>query len=216
MESKIDITESLDRLKILTFWEIQKTQNIYLIDNLWKKDKEYSKEETDYIQGVWNDLYDDYFKIKNDSRSIKYLRDLKDEAMLVFKIELLSNIYNYLDGVEKNKTFLKDEDYKALIENARQSVFKIQTGVQLPPNVKNILEIINRLIAGFVNKYNLQKKKVESETNKNIQNVFEVVASVGLALNMQLNVNEMVVTEWIAYENMAIAKNKKSQGYGKK
>lgn len=209
MESKIDIKDSLDTVKILTFWEIQKTQNIYLIDSLWHKGKEYSNEQSDYINGIWSDLYDDYFKVKNDSRSMKYLRDLKEEAMLVFKIELLSNIYTHLDTVQNNKTFLTDDDYKDLIESARQSIFKIQTGVQLPPDVYKIKDVINKLLAGFVNRYNLQKKKVDSETNKKIQNVFEVVAAVGLALNMQLNVNEMSVSEWLAYESMAITKLKK-------
>ena len=208
MESKIDINDSLDNLKILTFWEIQKTQNVFLIDNLWHKGKEYSKAQTEYINGIWSDLYDEYFKIKNDSRSAKYLRDLKEEAMLVFKIELLSNIYKNLYSIETNKTFLSDEDYKALVQNSRESILKVQSLI-LPQKVNDILEILNRLIAGFVNKYNLQKKKNEGETNKKIQNVFEVVASVGLALNMQLNVNEMVVTEWLAYENMAITKLKK-------
>lgn len=209
MESKIDIKDSLDTVRILTFWEIQKTQNLCLLDSNWHKGKTYSKEETQYIHSVWSDLYDEYFKIKNDSRSIKYLRDLKEEAMLVFKIELLSNIYTHLDTLQKNKTFLTDEDYNSILENTRQSIFKIQTGVQLPPNVFDMMHVVKRLLDGFVNKYNLQKKNNERETNKKIQNVFKVVANVGFALNMQLNVNEMVVTEWISWENMAITKLKK-------
>jgi hypothetical protein len=209
MESKIDIQDSLDNLRILTFWEIQKTQNINLLDTLWTKDKVYTKEQETYINGIWTELYDEYFSIKNDSRSLKYLRELKEEAILFFNIELLSNIHKHLDTVQKNKTFLTDADYKAIIESARQSILKIQTGIQLPPNVFDMMTIINRLLAGFVNKYNIQKKKNDNDTNKKIQNVFEVVASVGLALNMQLNVNQMSVSEWIAYEKMAITKLKK-------
>lgn len=65
------------------------------------------------------------------------------------------------------------------------------------------LKTIERVISALRNKYNIEQTNKAKQANKEIDNVYKVVASVSRILEMQLNVKEMTVSEWLAYEEVA-------------
>lgn len=210
MESKINIIDSLDVLKILVFWDILKTGNKMMLDANYEKGKEYAPDQVEYANVIWESLYDDYFAKRKDGKSAIYLRELNSANVLRGKIQLLENSRDFLTTLKQNRNYIKAGDFNKLLESQKTSISKLQQGIIIPVRIEDVLLFLNRLIGSLVTKFKAAVKNVERETNDNVQNVFEVVANVGTGLNLQLNVHDMVVSEWVAYEKMYIKKTAKN------
>ena len=62
------------------------------------------------------------------------------------------------------------------------------------------------------NTYNLQFKKQEKRIEKEVANVYDVVANFESWLgNRQINIDDVVVSRWIAYEKQVIKKQREQK-----
>lgn len=198
------VIKSLDRLKILKFWEILKTHNHLLLDEGYSETKKYTEEQKAYIDSVWSDLYDDYFKLKKDARSQQFLNSKKDETMLVYKMELFVEMQSLMIKVENIRSMMHPEKYDDIKKGLYRSIQVIHEGLRVPLEMLDAIRFLDKVISSLANKYKITYKKNDNKVEQEVQNVYRVIADVGLTLGMQLNVNDMYVTEWIAYERTAI------------
>lgn len=178
----------LDDVLILDFWKVLKSGDPSVIG--------LSEDE-------WSDLYDAYFLQKNDSRSKQFLKSMKDEAVLVFKMHLAIENYNFLLFVVNQKPFF--------LTLYKQRLKEVYTLIEKSLKVKMLesqpesynLKTIERVISALRNKYNIEQTNKAKQANKEIENVYKVVANVSRILEMQLSVKEMTISEWLAYEEIA-------------
>jgi hypothetical protein len=208
----MDVQERLDDLRILVFWEILKTGDHTLLDFERKRDTVYTEEQKAYLKDVWNDLYDNYFEIKKDGKSQKYLNEINEQLRLAAKIEMFVSGQELIQKLIDNVQFIKEEDYQKLLKSTKQSLEMLHDGMTIPD--KGTVKFLNRAIGAFISQYNRLSESVDKKTGEAVQNVYEVVAVVSNALNMQLNAAVMTVTEWLAYEQMAIKKSKSQKKNG--
>jgi hypothetical protein len=178
----------LDDVLILDFWKVLKSGDYTLIG---------------LTEDEWSDLYDAYFLQKNDSRSKQFLKSMKDEAVLVFKMHLAIENYNFLLFVVNQKPFFLNlyEQRLKEIYTLIEKTLKVKMQESQPETYN--LKTIERVISALRNKYNIEQTNKAKQANKEIDNVYKVVASVSRILEMQLNVKEMTVSEWLAYEEVA-------------
>jgi hypothetical protein len=189
MGTKIGIGDIL----VLDFWKILKTGNF---------------QEFGFSEEQWNDLYDDYFKLKNDPKSKIFLKNLKEEALVVFKMELVKEVYNFLLFTIRQKPFFLnlyndriEQVYKCAEDNLKIKIQRTQ------PETYNLKQI-ERVYSALYNKYNIMQGNKQKQVNKEVQNIYKIVANVSGVIGMQLNVKEMTLEEWMAYEEMANVKIK--------
>lgn len=181
-------TKGLDDVLILDFWKVLKSGDYTLIG---------------LTEDEWSELYDAYFLQKNDSRSKQFLKSMKDEAVLVFKMHLAIENYNFLLFVVNQKPFFLNlyEQRLKEIYTLIEKTLKVKMQESQPETYN--LKTIERVISALRNKYNIEQTNKAKQANKEIDNVYKVVASVSRILEMQLNVKEMTVNEWLAYEEIA-------------
>ena len=205
-----NIIQSLDRLKILVFWEILKTKNVYLLDINAEPGKQYSKNEQDYIVETWERLYDDFYQLKNDGKTKIAIMEARNEMVLLHKINTLAKNVEFLGWLLSFSNDITPEQY-VLYEARILSLFKsIEPRLRFKPmaSVSENISVVDKAIRSLQSLYNRTKKKTEDKIDRQIENVYEVVAKVSYIVNMRLEVKDMVVSEWIAYEKMAIEKQK--------
>lgn len=92
----INYYKSLDKLKILTFWQIIKDKNILLLDFDYVEDKKYSKEQLKELEDTWLRLYDEYYILLNDSKSKYKMNKTFDELKTRDKINQIKYNYDFL------------------------------------------------------------------------------------------------------------------------
>jgi hypothetical protein len=184
---------TIEDVLILDFWKVLKTGDFTILG---------------VTEDNWNDLYDEYFKAKNDASSKKFLSDLKEEALTLFKISFALEMITFLEWVERNGKMIKGSGEK--IQETLSNVSKA-FGVKIDGKQK-----LQRIVNSLQNKYQGLVSSKQKKAEKEIENVYKLVAAVGRMLEIQLNVKEMTVAEWLAWEEMAREKsnalNKKKNG----
>jgi len=184
---------TIEDVLILDFWKVLKTGDFTVLG---------------VTEDNWNDLYDEYFKAKNDASSKKFLSDLKEEALTLFKISFALEMITFLEWVERNGKMIKGSGEK--IQETLSNVSKA-FGVKIDGKQK-----LQRIVNSLQNKYQGLVSSKQKKAEKEIENVYKLVAAVGRMLEIQLNVKEMTVAEWLAWEEMAREKsnalNKKKNG----
>lgn len=200
-----NIIRSLDKLKILLFWEILKTRNPLLLDGDYMPDKEYTDEEKEFVAQAWEIMYDSYFQLRNDGKSKFVLESAYEQMLLAHKIGQLQKNIDFCGYLEKHKEDLPEADYlrhkQGLIKNfvTIEPLIKVKYFEGLAENV----EIVNKVISALHNKFNRHKEKNEKEIKEQVDNVYTVIARVSRITKMQINAQNMMVTEWLAYEQQA-------------
>lgn len=200
-----NIVRSLDKLKILLFWEILKTKNPFLLDGDYMPDKKYTEEEESYIVQQWEVLYDNYFQLKNDGKSKVVLQKSYEVMILSYRIKNLNDTVTLLNWHVEIKDLLPPERQ---IEQEQQ-IYALFKKLEPDMNIQYFdtpqvnIEIVNKRIAALQNKHNRLKDDNEKKVAEQVDNVFSVIAKVSKITQMQLNAQNMVVTEWLAYEQMA-------------
>jgi hypothetical protein len=186
-------SRTIEDVLILDFWKVLKTGDFTILG---------VSEEN------WNDLYDEYFKAKNDASSKKFLSDLKEEALTLFKISFALEMITFLEWVDRNGKMIKGSGEK--IQETLSNVSKA-FGIKIDGKQK-----LQRIVNSLQNKYKGLVSSKQKKAEKEIENVYKLVAAVGRMLEIQLNVKEMTVAEWLAWEEMAREKsnalNKKKNG----
>ena len=208
----MEILNSLDKLKIILFWEILKEHNYYLLDVNYSKDKKYNDAESEKIVNIWYQLYDDYYKLKNDQKAKLFLSKAINEMKLKVKIDNIVSTANFLIDLENHyKDILEDEQFYeyevqlyGLIKELEPKIkFRYFDGI--PANIKTIQSVVNALTTQLT----LMQKKSEKVIEEEVQNVYKVVARVEQILERSIpNINEISVMQWLAYEEIANEKIK--------
>ena len=215
----LNLYRSLDTLKILTFWKIIQDKNILLLDKYYKENKKYSEKDLKKINDVWEKLYDEYHSLKNDSKSKAKLSKSFKELEVRNKIKEIKEYIDFLISLAKGSSMVDKE----VITKYEQQVYanlklldkrikpKLFEGIEV--NIKYLSKFLNALI----NTYNRDNEDAKREVEKQISNVYEVVANAESWLAPQpIFINEMVVSHWIAIEKMIEKKQKAQQKDGKR
>lgn len=214
LKNIIKYHKSLDTLKILTFWDIIKYKNMFLLDVDYKENKQYTKSHLKELEDTWLKLYDEYYIMLNDSQSKHKMNKTFDELKIRDKINQIKYNYDFLVSLLKyaddiDTTKYEQETYKRLKVIDERIKPKYFEGIEA--NLKNL----DRVIKALVNKYNLEHKENVKTVQKEIDNVYEVVASAESWLERSLPINEMVVSHWIAIQKQIKLKQKSQQKHGK-
>lgn len=205
----LNIIRTLDDLKILLFWKIIRDGNICLLDAN-HSEREYTDIELSELQEVWYKLYDEYYRQTNDSRSKHELKKSADELTLAYRIMRLHQLCELLAWLSNHRLDLPQEKWDKMyidfVNSVKETEPKIKTNI-FDESI-DTLEKINRYMASLHN----QLKKLTTGKKQNadsaVSNIYTKVASVGVELGLQLDVKEMSCNEWLAYQEMAAAKQR--------
>ena len=193
-------------LPILVFWEIIKQNNLKLLDVNFKENKEYHDFDLKLINDTWNDLYDDLFVLKNNSEAKYYLKSNVDRLLLVHINNLLNDIrerYILLYNI-KDEEFLTEwiTEKKIILYNEIKEI-QPKARINQFDDILVLIENVEGLIKSNQNLYNEKSNVIEKKIDNKIQNIYSTIAKLGSALGYQLNVKEMSVLEYLAYEKQA-------------
>jgi len=209
--------KSLDKLKILTYWQIIKDKNILLLDFDYYDCKKYTKDQLHELEQTWLRLYDEYYVLTDDSKARFKMNKTFDELKLRDKINQIKYNYDFLVSLIQYRGQIPDKDISQYEQQTYERLKKIEPKIKplyfdgIEANLKNLERVINALI----NRYNQQHKDNTKEVQKEIDNVYEVVASAESWLERNLNINDMVVSHWIAIEKQVKDKQKAVKKDGK-
>ena len=213
----INYYKSLDKLKILTFWQIIKDKNIFLLDLDYVENKKYSKEQIIDIEQTWLRLYDEYYVLLDDSKSRAKMNKTFDELKTRDKINQVKYNYDFLISLKNYIGVLSDEDIAKYEQETYARLKLIDKRIKplyfdgIDANLKNL----DKVIKAMINRYNIDHKESQKEIQKEIDNVYDVVANAESWLERNLNINDMVVSHWIALQNQIKQKQKAQQKNGK-
>jgi len=220
-----NIIQSLDDLKILVFWKIIKDNNYLLIDRLYTPEKEYSETEKEFITQIWHKLYDDYFIQCNDSRSKRDLRKDAEELTLAFRIETIIKIIELMGWLNNHKVDLPEENYIQMMMDNINLFYETEPTLKGKLNIFSTpienITIVNKYLSSLQNKYARLVNDKPKRAQKQIDNVYNKVLYIGTILGIQLRVDEMSCSEWLAAQNIAYQKQEaqrkaNEKGKGKK
>lgn len=216
-EKPIYVPLSIDDLKIVVFWRILETKNIFLLDPDHKPDKKYSPGQSLFIDAVWSALYDEFFLMRDDAKSRALLVEINEEIALLQKINLLIESRNHLEKLYGVIDILPVITYEELKFSSYKTINLTEKKLNFTPfdTVPQALEKIDRAVNSLNNTYNIKNKRNGQGVKKEKENVYKIVADVENVLERQLsNINEMTCTQWLAYEAQAKekAKNLKQSG----
>ena len=206
--SSLQIFSSLEALLILKFWEIIKNNNDYkLLDVNYSKDKVYTSDELDLLSDTWNQLYDEYFKRKNNKEAKYFLKLSNDALIIIQEISLLEDfkerfilLYELQKEAELNDFVIEK---KVLLCNEIKETFPKLKFNQFD-EVYELVEFVDSVIKAKTNIYNEKFNVLGKKVDKKVQNIYRDVVNIGRELGIQLNVNTMSVAEFLEYENTAI------------
>ena len=217
IKNKIKVYNSLDSLKILTFWNIVKDKNSLLLDSNYFEGKKYSKNQLNEIESTWLKLYDEYYVLLDDSKSKFKMDKTFNELKLRDKINQLKNNVDYLELLKGYVGILPYEDIIKYEQEtySRVKIIDKRIKIKLFDGINPNLEVLNRAINSLINKYNSEHKTNKEQVVKEISNVYDVVASAESWMERNLNINDMVVSHWIAIQKQILQKQKAQQKNGK-
>ena len=225
--------KSLDKLKILTFWNIIKDKNICLLDVDYKENKKYSKNQLAEIENTWLELYDEYYVLLDDSKSRHTMSKSFDELKVRDKINQIKYNYDFLISL---KTQTNNVNYLYKSQSISKETFEmsIDSYIQKEQETYKRLKLIDKrikplyfdgidanlknldkVLKSLINRYNIDHKENQKQIEKEIKNVYDVVANAESWLERSIPISDMVVSHWIAIQNQIKQKQKAQQKNGK-
>ena len=135
---------------------------------------------------------------------------IEDEiAIKEAKILLLNTIYNgfvALNSIEQSEKSIqqKIELIRLYEKNTKNKVNQFSSYIELCEKVK-------ASITNITNQIEKQKDSLYSKQEKSIQNSFDIVAGVVATLQVPLDIKTISVSEFLAYEKIAIKKSKANE-----
>lgn len=207
---KLHLYKSLDTLKILRFWDILKHKNALLLDFDYYEGKKYSNEQKNEIEQLWQRLYDEYFVLRDSSKTRSQLIKAFDELHLREKITQIKNNIEALISIKELIQEIPNEgDFKEEIGVLLKYEQEVYNNVKIidkkiKPKYFDGLEanIINldRVLKSYINRYNIEHKKRDENVEKEIKNVYDVVANAESWLDRHIPIEEITVSRWLSYE----------------
>jgi len=216
---QLKLYKSLDTLKILTFWKIIQDKNILLLDFDYFEGKKYSDKQKNEIEQLWNRLYDEYYVLIDDPKSRHKMDKSFKEFILRSKINDIRHYIDFLISLLKGVGYVEYEVIMKYEQEAYKSIKLIDSRIKLDlfGGINNNIEYLNKFMNGLINKYNIDINSNNDKTvAKEINNVYEVVASAESWLERSLKIDDMVVAHWIAIEKQVKQKQKASLKNGKR
>lgn len=213
--------DSLDTLKIITFWKINQTGNIYLLDKDFFEGKLYTQKEVNFFQELWLKLQDDYYKLQDDPKVRAKLRTSKERMILMFKVQTLISHLEFYERFFKYSGLLGT---KSFVEQEHK-LFELFKELGLKANVKHFtpyeekLRIVTRFVTATYGKLQRLNKEVSIESEKQIDNIYTEVVNVEKIIGRPIpNIDQLTVMQWEAYKKQAadIVKAHKQSQNGKK
>ena len=210
-KKKIKVFDSLDTLLILRFWKIINDDNIKLLDVDYKEGKKYSKKDIALLEKTWENIQDDYFDIRTDSKSkmdmeksfdgLKVIKKLIAFETAIKSLKIIDMLIGLVDDVEIY------EKRKELYDNLQKVNKRVKFNHFF--SLEQDKEYFNKFYSSLQNTYNLNFKKKEKNDKEQVRNVYTVVANMESWLDGRtLDLETMVVARWIAYEEQVIQKQK--------
>lgn len=204
---------SLDKLKILTFWDILQNKNVFLLDFDYFEGKKYNDAQKEELSNVWMRLYDEYFVLRDSSKSRMELIKAFDEMKLRDKINQIKENAEFLIKLRDLVGLLPDRQLAEYEQSTYHRLKKIDSKIKplyfdgLEANIINL----DKVLKSYINKYNQEHKKRDEAVKEEVKNVYSIVANAESWLERNININDMVVSHWLAIENQIIQKQKAQQ-----
>lgn len=189
-----------------------------LLDIDYKEKKKYSKKQQELLNDTWLELYDEYFVLTDDAKSKNKMDETYNELSLRSKINQIKDNYDFLISLRQQIGLLPNEyinDYEQKTYNRLKLIDKrikplYFDGIDV--NLKNLDKVLKSLI----NRYNIEHKQNNQEIQKEIQNVYDVVANAESWLDGRfLPIDQIVVTRWVSYQKQIRQKQKAQKKNGK-
>lgn len=217
----LKVYDSLEVLKILTFWKINQTGNVFLLDKDFFEGKLYTEKESLHIQETWLRLQDEYYKIQNDPKQRAKIRVSKERMLLQFKVQTLISHLEFYERFFKYADLLDTKSYVEQ-ENKLFELFKelgLNKKVSPFASPEEKLNLVSRYVSSVFGKLKRLNKEVEKESGEQIDNMYIQVVSIEKVIERPIpNIEDITVMQWIAYEQQAneIIKAHKKVNNGKK
>lgn len=207
--------QSLETLKILTFWKITKDKDVRLLDVNFKDGKKYTKKEIEALETLWLRLFDEYFTLRDRQDSKRNLIKSFDELKLREKINQVKNAIEFLETLKNQIGFISNDDIIKYEQECYNNLKKIDNRIKplffdgIDANLVNL----SKVLKSFINKYNVAFKEQDKVIKNEVSNVYDIVASVESWLERNLDIDNMSVSRWLAYEKQ-VEQKQKSQSNG--
>ena len=209
---KLKIHKSLDTLKILTFWDIIKNDNAFMLDVEYFEGKKYKKHEANEVLSNWSLLYDEYFVLRNDSLSKRELEKGFESNELKIKIIAINSAIESFGVLRRVQNDLSSDIIYEKRKEMYESLQIINNRIKFNhfSSISEDIEYLTKFYNALQNKYNLNYKPKKEIQENQIKNVYDVVANAESWLDRPIPINEMVVSHWLALEKQVIQKQKEN------
>ncbi len=209
---KLKIHKSLDTLKILTFWDIIKNDNAFMLDVEYFEGKKYKKHEANEVLSNWSLLYDEYFVLRNDSLSKRELEKGFESNELKIKIIAINSAIESFGVLRRVQNDLSSDIIYEKRKEMYESLQQINNRIKFNhfSSISEDIEYLTKFYNALQNKYNLNYKPKKVIEDNQIKNVYDVVANAESWLERQIPINDMVVSHWLALEKQVISKQKQN------
>jgi hypothetical protein len=191
------------------FWEIARTKNYNLLYLDYSEETVYTESQCASSELRWDDLYDEFYLLKKDSTAVMAIEKQNDTVEMLFKINILRDNLNSLNLLYESKDLIADASRFLELEQMFYANFKTidkRINIKYFEGLKANNDVVLRFILSLESSYDLNHKRAEQGIEKEVKNVYTIIARVGTLLGMQLNAKEMNVKEFLAYEKEAIDK----------
>lgn len=204
ISKSLQVFKDLFELRIITFWNILKDKNVFLLDKEYFEGKTYTKEEETELNLLFDTLYDEFFKQVNSQKSKKLIQNRMNEIGISIKINALISNSNLLVTLHNEYKEILDENTFSQYEQKVYSFIR-----QIEPKIKlqyfaGVEYNLNQ-IQSFIRALEVSNKANKDYNDKGIEhqikNIYDVVASVESALGRSLtNIETMSVMQWLSYQ----------------
>lgn len=211
----ISIFQNLNQINIELWNEILTTQNFYLLDTEYSKNKKYTSNDNALISDKFSELYDDYFLRLNNSYAKKSLRETQEKIQLSSKIIILTDCINTLESIKRNYKVLKNPLDK---ENEVYKCVKIVSKHVKFGNFNTIdenIEIITKIINSNQLSYNRKFGENDEKYEKKNYTFEKQLVDVEQVLGREIDITKTNVIKWIELLNKAQELSKQREKHGR-
>lgn len=196
------ILENLETLKILTFWNIVKSNNVELLDKNYFEGKKYSEKEISILSEQWVLLYDE-FSNRRTNKSGKFLMKKNYElAEITLKLDLLHDMQNRLILLlNMSGEHLKEfrETRRRQILNEFKSLYP-KVKINIFYEIEEILLLIQQVIKSQNNIFTEKSGVQEKNIDKQIDTIHYVISVLGNNLGYNLDPNTLTCEDFLSKE----------------
>lgn len=154
----------------------------------------------------WILIYDEFWKVKNDSFSKLILRKSNELLINETKLTVLKTCFNGLAALSTVEPIGRNFEQKIQLVNIYKDVNKNEVNVF--DDFEDILQRVKSSIENLQNRIEKLRSEIKPKEEKVIQNAFDIVAQVVAVLQVPLDIKTISVAEFLSYEKIAKSKIK--------